>query len=190
MNSFITNYLVLPINYYLLIRYYSLTIEPYCQICIAQVNTSTITGLSFEWTDGNFTSLLVSWDPVTAPPGGGVIYRIRYSPVLVNDTDMVTKEREESRILLTGLDPDLFYYVMVEAIFHDPLQSNANLGKENVQTPLNIGVCVCFTVKHTPIGCSFVYHSLAVVVGASVGAIGGLIGLVVAIVAFCLLLMW
>ena len=138
MNSFITNYLVLTINYYLLIRYYSLTIEPYCHICIAQMNMSTITGLSFEWTDGNFTSLLVSWDPVTAPPGGGVTYRIRYSPVLINDTDIVTNEREESRILLTGLDPDLFYSVMVEAIFHDPLQSNANLGKENVQTPLNI----------------------------------------------------
>ena len=97
---------------------------------IAQVNTSTISGLSFEWTDVNFTSLLVRWDPLTAPPGGGVTYHIRYSPVLANNTDMVTKETEEARILLTGLDPDLFYSVMVEAIVQDPLQSNANLGKE------------------------------------------------------------
>ncbi len=100
-------------------------------ICIAQANTSSITGLSGEWTDANFTSLLVSWDPVTAPPGGGVTYRIRYSPVMMaNDTDMVTKETEEPRILLTGLDPDLFYFVMLEAIIQEPLQSNANSGKE------------------------------------------------------------
>ena len=63
--------------------------------------------------------------------------------------------------------------------------------RNTVQPPLsNIGVCVCFAVKHTPIVCLFVYHSLAVAVGASVGVIGGLIGLVVATVMFCLLLMW
>ena len=63
--------------------------------------------------------------------------------------------------------------------------------RNNVQTTLiNIGVCVCFTVKDTPIGCSFVYHSLAVAVGASLGVIGGLIGVIVAIVVFGLLLMW
>ena len=62
--------------------------------------------------------------------------------------------------------------------------------RNNVQTTLsNIGVRVCLIVKHTPIGCSFVYHSLAVAVGASVGVIG-LIGVIVAIVVFCLLLMW
>ena len=100
-------------------------------ICIAQANTSSITGLSFEWGDDDFTSLQVRWDPVTAPPGGGVTYRIRYSPVqMANDTDMVTKETEESRILLTRLDPDLFYSVMLEAIIQEPLQSNANSGKE------------------------------------------------------------
>ena len=99
-------------------------------ICIAQSNMSSITGLSVEWVDGNFTSLLVRWDPVTAPPGGGVTYHIRYSPVMANDTDMVTKETEESRILLTGLDPDLFYSVMLEVIIQEPLQSNANSGKE------------------------------------------------------------
>ena len=33
-------------------------------------------------------------------------------------------------------------------------------------------------------------HSLAVAVGASLGVIGGLAGLIVAIVLFCLLLMW
>ena len=99
-------------------------------ICIAQANTSTIAGLSVEWTDGNFTSLLVRWDPVTAPPGGGVTYRIRYSPVMANDTDIVTKETKDSRILLTGLDPDRFYSVMLEAIIQEPLQFNANSGKE------------------------------------------------------------
>ena len=50
--------------------------------------------------------------------------------MMANDTDMVTKETEESRILLTGLDPDLFYSVMLEAIVQEPLQSNANSGKE------------------------------------------------------------
>ena len=60
-----------------------------------------------------------------------------------------------------------------------------------------IQVYVCFTMKHTYIrkyvhtyGCSFVYHSLAAAVGASVGVIGGLNGLIVGIVVFGLLLMW
>ena len=75
-----------------------------------------ITGLSFEWTDGDFSSLQVSWDPVTAPRGG-VTYRISYSAALANGTIMkvvVTKETEDLSILLTGLDPDLFYSVMLE----------------------------------------------------------------------------
>ena len=100
---------------------------------IAQANTSTITGLSFEWTDGSFTSLLVSWDPVTAPPGGGVTYNIRYSPVLANDTDIeavVTSNTEDTSILLTGLDPTLFYSMTVEAIIQDPVRTTANTGKE------------------------------------------------------------
>ena len=63
--------------------------------------------------------------------------------------------------------------------------------RKNVRTTLiNIGVRVCFTVKHTPIGSSFVYHSLAVAVGVSLGVVGGLIGVIVTIVVFCLLLMW
>ena len=81
-------------------------------------NTSTISGLFSEWTDGNFTSLQVSWDPVTAPRGR-VTYRISYSPILTNGTIakvVVTNETEDLDILLTGLDPDLFYSVMVEAI--------------------------------------------------------------------------
>ena len=102
-------------------------------ICIAQANTSSITGLSGEWADGDFTSLLVSWDPVTTPPGGGVTYHIRHSPVLANDTDMegmVTNETEGTSILLTGLDPTLFYSVTVEAMIQDPVRTPANTGKE------------------------------------------------------------
>ena len=102
-------------------------------IYIAQVNTSSITGLSFEWADGDFTSLLVSWNPVTAPPGGGVTYHIRYSPVMANDTDIegvVTSETEDTSILLTGLDPRVFYSVTVEAIIQDPARTTANTGKE------------------------------------------------------------
>ena len=81
-------------------------------------NTSTIGGLSFEWTDGDFTSLQVSWDQLTAPQGR-VTYHISYSAVLTNGTItkvVVTNETEDLGILLTGLDPDLFYSVMVEAI--------------------------------------------------------------------------
>ena len=102
-------------------------------MCLAQANTSTITGLSFEWENGDFTSLLISWDPVTVPPGGGVTYHIRYSPVMANDTDMeavVTDETEDTSILLTGLDPSLFYSVTVEAIIQDPIRTTANTGKE------------------------------------------------------------
>ena len=102
-------------------------------ICIAQANTSTIPGLSFEWANGDFTSLQVRWDPVTAPPGGGVTYRIRYSPVLANDSYMegvVTNETEGTSIHLTGLDPSLFYSVTVETIIQDPARTTANTGKE------------------------------------------------------------
>ena len=70
---------------------------------------------------------------MTAPPGGGVTYDIRYSPVLANDTGMeavVTNETEDRSILLTGLDPSLFYSVMVEAIIQDPVRTTANTGKE------------------------------------------------------------
>ena len=97
------------------------------------MNTSTITGLSFEWANGDFTSLLVSWNPVTAPPGGGVTYHIKYSPVLANDTGMeavVTNATEGTSILLTGLDPRVFYSVTVEAIIQDPARTTANTGKE------------------------------------------------------------
>ena len=95
---------------------------------LANASTSTITGLSFEWTNGNFTSLQVSWDPLTPPQGGGVTYRISYTPVLANGTN--TEEVEEkSTILLTDLDPSLFYLVTVEAIIQDASSTSANIGK-------------------------------------------------------------
>ena len=92
-------------------------------INVAQANTSTITvtDLSIEWTNNDFISLRVSWDPATAPPGGGgVTYRISYSPVLAIDMitcvrihEVVTRETNDSSILLTGLDRNFFYSVMV-----------------------------------------------------------------------------
>ena len=94
-------------------------------------NASMITGLSFEWSDGDFTSLQVSWDPVTAPQGG-VTYRISYSAALANSTIakvVVTNETEDLSILLTGLDPDLFYSVMVETIIQDAPTTSTNTGK-------------------------------------------------------------
>ena len=98
---------------------------------LAKSNASMITGPSLEWTDGTFSSLQVSWDPVTAPRGG-VTYRISYSPILANGTIakvVVTKETEDLSILLTGLDSDLFYSVMVEAIIQDAPPTSTNTGK-------------------------------------------------------------
>ena len=90
---------------------------------LANTSTSTITGLSFEWTDGDFTSLQVSWDPVSPPQGGGVTYRVSYTPVLANASfmcacvkEVVTPETAVSSTLLSGLDPNLFYSVMVGVI--------------------------------------------------------------------------
>ena len=91
--------------------------------CISYVDKNIITGL--EWSDDDFTSLEVSWDPVTTQRGREVTYRISYSPVMVNDANMCMKEvvtsceTEGSSILLAGLDPDLFYSVMAEAIIPD-----------------------------------------------------------------------
>ena len=94
-------------------------------ILLAKTNTSTIAGLSFAWSDDKFTSLQVSWDRVTASRGR-VTYHISYSPIWVNGTItkvVVTNETEDLGILLTGLDPDLFYSVMVEAIIQDSPQT-------------------------------------------------------------------
>ena len=109
------------------------------------MNTSSITGLSFEWANGDFTSLLVSWDPVTAPPGGGVTYRIRYSPVFAIDMitcvgEASTSEAVDTSILLTGLDPRVFYSVMVDAIIQDALPTTGS-GK-------SVYMCILFSSMH------------------------------------------
>ena len=52
---------------------------------------------------------------------------------MANDTDIegvVTSETEGTSILLTGLDPRVFYSVTVEAIIQDPARTTANTGKE------------------------------------------------------------
>ena len=67
-----------------------------------------------------------------------------------------------------------------------------------MQTPLisngNASVRMFYCETHSryvhTYGWSFVYHSLAAAVGASLGVLGGLNGLIVAIAVFCLLLMW
>ena len=105
---------------------------------------SSITGLSFEWADANFTSLLVSWDPVTAPPGGGVTYRIRHSPVFAIDMitcvgEASTSEAVDASILLNGLDPRVFYSVMVDVIIQDALPILTGPGKS---------VYILFTSMH------------------------------------------
>ena len=99
---------------------------------LAKSNTSMITGISFEWTDGDFTSLQVGWNPVTAPRGS-LTYHISYSPVLANGTiseEVVTNETEDLSILLTGLDPDLFYAVMLEAVIQDAPQTSQGKQKQ------------------------------------------------------------
>ena len=61
---------------------------------------------------------------MTAPPGGGVTYHIRHSPVLAIDMitcvgEASTSEAVDTSILLTGLDPKVFYSVMIDAIIQD-----------------------------------------------------------------------
>ena len=99
---------------------------------LANASTSTITGLSFEWTDGDFTSLQVSWDPVTPPQGGRVTYRVGYTPVLSNVSlmracmkEVVTTKTAVSSTLLLGLEPNLFYSVMVEVIIQNSLPTDS-----------------------------------------------------------------
>ena len=96
----------------------------YNRISYPNADKSIITAL--EWSDDDFTSLEVSWDPVTTPRGRVVTYRISYSPVvIINDANMCMKEvvssceTEGSSILLTGLVQVLFYSVMMEAIIPD-----------------------------------------------------------------------
>ena len=52
----------------------------------------------------------------------------------------------------------------------------------------NVYTGVLFTVEYY--GFLLAYHPLTVAVGASLGVLGGLAGLIVAIVLFCLLLIW
>ena len=106
---------------------------------------STITGLSFEWANGDFTSLQACWDPVTAPLGGGVTYRIRHSPVFAIDMiicvgEASTSEAVDTSILLTGLDPRVFYSVMVDAIIQDALPTTGS-GK-------SVFMCILLSSMH------------------------------------------
>ena len=92
-----------------------------CNVQPKRTQAASITGLSFEWADDDFTCLQVCWDPVTAPPGGGVTYRIRHSPVFAIDMitcvgEASTSDAVDTSILLTGLDPRVFYSVMVDAL--------------------------------------------------------------------------
>ena len=109
---------------------------------------SSITGLSFEWANGDFTSLVVRWDPVTAPPGGGVNYRIRHSPVFAIGMitcvgEASTSEAVDTSILLTGLDPRVFYSVMVDAIIQDALPMLTGPGKS-----VRVHMCIQFSSMH------------------------------------------
>ena len=68
---------------------------------------------------------------MTAPPGGGVTYHIRYSPVLAIDVitcvgEASTSEAVDTSILLTGLDPRVFYSVMVDAIIQNALPTTGS----------------------------------------------------------------
>ena len=68
---------------------------------------------------------------MTAPPGGGVTYHIRHSPVLAIDVitcvgEASTSEAVDTSILLTGLDPGVFYSVMVDAIIQNALPTTGS----------------------------------------------------------------
>ena len=74
----------------------------------------------------------VSWDPETPPQGGGVTYRVSYAPVLANVIlmracmkEVVTTEAAVSSTLLSGLEPNLFYSVMVEVIIQNSLPTDS-----------------------------------------------------------------
>ena len=75
-----------------------------------------MSGLSAEWIDGTFTSIQVSWDQDRTAN-----YRIWYSPVVDYEgrTCMLqssTAVTTGSSIVLTELEPTLFYSISVENI--------------------------------------------------------------------------
>ena len=83
---------------------------------------------------------------MTAPPGGGVTYHIRHSPVLAIDVmtcvgEASTSEAVDTSILLTGLDPRVFYSVMVDAIIQNALPTLTGPGK-------NVYMCILFSSMH------------------------------------------
>ena len=74
-----------------------------------------MSGLSAEWIDSNFTSIQVSWDQDSTAS-----YRIWYSPVVDYEgrTCMLpssTAVTTGSSIVLTELEPTLFYSISVES---------------------------------------------------------------------------
>ena len=85
---------------------------------------------------------------MTAPPGGGVIYHIRHSPVLAIDVitcvgEASTSEAVDTSILLTGLDPRVFYSVMVDAIIQNALPTTGS-GKNRIHVH-SIQLCIYHT---------------------------------------------
>ena len=122
-----------------------------------ETNTSTVTGVSLKWIDNAFTSLQVEWDPVTAPQGGIAIYRISHSPVLATGM-MVTNETEGLNILLTGLNPELFYSVIVEFFIQDTEQATSNAGKCYQHIFLYYIVSMLRRVELCTPFCLYVFH--------------------------------
>ena len=77
---------------------------------------SIVSGLSATWIDSNFTSMQVSWDQDSTAN-----YRIWYSPVVDYEgrTCMLqssTAVTTGSNIVLTELEPTLFYSISVETV--------------------------------------------------------------------------
>ena len=78
--------------------------------------------------------------------GRSITYRIRHSPVFAIDMitcvgEPSTSEVEDTSILLTGLDPRVFYSVMVDAIIQDALPILPGPGK-------SVYMCILFSSMH------------------------------------------
>ena len=79
-----------------------------------------VTAFSAQWTDGSFTTMQLSWEPVTVADGVAAVYTVSYSPVVnasggaIDSAGTMQKQTTSSTVTVSGLNPTTWYYFRVE----------------------------------------------------------------------------
>lgn len=114
----------------------------------------TVTAFSAEWTDGSFTAMKLSWEPVTAPEGAAALYTVSFSPVnasgIIDSAATMQKQTMSSTVTVSGLNPTAWYYFQLE------IEENA-AGPDSSTIASGVGIG---KFAHTADSTEFMFQSL------------------------------